>query len=53
MPQVGYVGWDVAVTEDGPVLIEGNDDPGYTAYQLPALTGSRRGTYPLLRPFLK
>ena len=27
VPQVGYVGWDVCVTENGPVLIEGNKCP--------------------------
>ncbi len=29
VPQVGYVGWDVAMAEDGPLLIEGNTMPGY------------------------
>ena len=24
VPQVRYIGWDVAVTEKGPVIIEGN-----------------------------
>lgn len=34
VPQIGYVGWDVAITEDGPVIIEGNNDGGYVGYQL-------------------
>lgn len=35
VPQVGIVGWDVSVTENGPLLIEGNDYPGHDIYQLP------------------
>ena len=34
VPQIGYVGWDVAITEDGPIIIEGNNDGGYVGYQL-------------------
>ena len=36
VPQVGYVGWDVAITPSGPVIIEGNTTPGYKYYQIPA-----------------
>lgn len=35
VPQVGLVGWDVCVTEKGPLLIEGNEFPGHDIYQLP------------------
>ena len=35
VPQVGYIGWDVAFTTNGPVLIEGNTTPGYKYYQIP------------------
>lgn len=27
IPEVAYIGWDVAITEKGPILIEGNHDP--------------------------
>ena len=33
IPQVGLVGWDIAITDKGPVLIEGNELPGYDIYQ--------------------
>lgn len=32
---VGYVGWDIAITETGPVLIEGNTAPAPNVLQLP------------------
>lgn len=34
IPQVKTVGWDVAITEKGPELIEGNDNWGKDAFQL-------------------
>ena len=36
VPEMGYIGWDVCVTPNGPVLIEGNNLPGYDIYQMPA-----------------
>ncbi len=36
VPSVGYIGWDVAISTTGPVLIEGNTKPGYKYYQIPA-----------------
>lgn len=32
-PTLRYIGWDVAITENGPVLVEGNDLPGYDMCQ--------------------
>lgn len=34
-PDFRYVGWDICVTETGPVIIEGNDYPGYDLAQMP------------------
>lgn len=35
VPSVRYVGWDIAFTPTGPILIEGNTTPGYKYYQIP------------------
>ena len=33
IPEIRYIGWDVAITNNGPVIIEGNELPGYDLYQ--------------------
>lgn len=42
VPQVPYVGWDIAVTPAGPVVIEGNRSPGVYENKFSA-TGRRTG----------
>lgn len=32
-PEIRYTGWDIAITEKGPVVIEGNPFPGHDLYQ--------------------
>lgn len=32
-PRMRYIGWDVAITPDGPLLVEGNNLPGYDMCQ--------------------
>ncbi len=45
VPQVPYVGWDIAVTPDGPVVIEGNWGTG--VYEVkPSVLGVRTGHRP-------
>lgn len=33
-PHVRYIGWDVAITNDGVTLVEGNQFPGHDIYQV-------------------
>ncbi len=44
--EIGYVGWDIAFTENGALLIEGNHFPGHDIYQMPALTPDKIGVLP-------
>jgi len=45
IPEVSYVGWDVAISENGPVLVEGNCFPG--VYQVkPSLSKKKEGLIP-------
>lgn len=43
VPQMAYIGWDVAFTPDGPCLVEGNNFPGHDIYQLPEHTPNKIG----------
>lgn len=43
IPEIGYIGWDVAITPEGPVFVEGNELPGYNLYQLPIHTPNKIG----------
>ncbi len=51
-PEVGYVGWDVAITENGPLLIEGNPFPGHVFLQLPPHVPDKIGMLPKYREFI-
>lgn len=45
VPEVSYVGWDVAISENGPVIVEGNCFPG--VYQVkPSLAKKKEGLIP-------
>ena len=35
IPEMGVVGWDIAITPTEPVVVEGNEFPGHDIYQLP------------------
>lgn len=47
VPEIGLVGWDVAVTNEGPLLVEGNGFPGHDIYQLPVHTPDKIGMLPV------
>ena len=42
LPQVRFIGWDVAITANGPVLIEGNTRPGAFLIEF---IGNEKGLY--------
>lgn len=49
VPQVGLVGWDIALTEKGPLIIEGNNFPGHDIYSLPPHRTNGIGVLPKLK----
>lgn len=51
IPEIPYVGWDVAIGENGPVLIEGNYNSG--VFQMkPSITGKKKGLKPLYERYI-
>ena len=48
IPEVSYVGFDVAISDKGPIIIEGNELPGYDLYQSKVhLSEDKKGLKPL------
>lgn len=51
IPQVRYVGWDVAISDHGPVLIEGNSFPGVFQKRA-SLSENKTGILPRYREYM-
>lgn len=45
VPEIAYVGWDVAISENGPVIVEGNCFPGVFQVK-PSLVEKKEGLIP-------
>ena len=52
VPEVGYVGWDIAVRQNDVILIEGNTYPGHDILQLPAYTPDNTGMKDAIMDFV-
>ncbi len=53
VPEVRLIGWDIGFTEKGPVMIEGNEYPGFGLVQHFKLKNSRTGFKKVLFDILK
>ena len=52
VPEVQYIGWDVAISENGPVIVEGNCFPG--VYQVkPSFVDKKEGLLPKYNEIMK
>ncbi len=52
VPEMGYIGWDVAISEKGPVIVEGNCFPGVFQVK-PSLAKKKEGIIPKYNKVMK
>lgn len=52
VPEMPYIGWDIAITPERPVVIEGNHNTGVFQSR-PAVSGIRTGLLPVYRAAMK
>lgn len=52
VPQIRYIGWDVAITENGPAIIEGNTYCAHDFWQLPPHTPDKIGMLPTIKKYV-
>lgn len=53
VPQIRHVGWDMAITPNGPAIIEGNDFPGTDLCQLAPHYPEKQGLWPYYKKILR
>jgi hypothetical protein len=46
MPEMGMIGWDISLSNKGPLIVEGNEYPGHDIYQLPPHRTNNIGMLP-------
>ncbi len=44
---IRYIGWDIAITPTGPVIVEGNEFPGHDLFQLRGQNPEKKGMLPI------
>ena len=52
VPQMRYIGWDIAITPDGPAIIEGNNYCAHDFWQLPGQTPGGIGIMPTIKKYI-
>lgn len=52
IPELRYVGWDVAITPEGVTLIEGNQFPGHDIYQMSQFMTDKKGILPRFKEII-
>ena len=52
LPQMRHIGWDVAITPEGPAIIEGNEYPGTDLCQLAPHYPEKQGLWPYYKRIL-
>lgn len=53
VPEIGLVGWDIAISKKGSLIVEGNEFPGHDIYQLPPHRKDGEGIYPKFLEVMK
>lgn len=51
IPQIRYVGWDIAITPEGPVIIEGNEYSGIFQVK-PSISNIKTGDLPNFKKYM-